>query len=79
MFKMLQKSIEDMFAMNILVEWKYSGSASHQSKSPRPVTLVTCHVIEAWSLDAEPLIFPSKPGLLPWQEAPLPLLPRNGR
>ena len=58
------------------VVWKYRGSASHQSKSPRPITWVTCHVIEARHLDAEPPIFPWQPSLLPWQQAPLPWQPR---
>ena len=54
------------------VVWKYRGSASQQSKSPRPITWVTCHVIEDWDLDAEPPIFPWQPSLFPWQQAPLP-------
>ena len=35
------------------VVWKTGGSASHQRKSPRPITWVTCQVIVAWSRDAE--------------------------
>ena len=54
------------------VVWKYRGSASHQSKSPRPIKWVTCDVIEAWHRDAEPHIFPWQPSLLPWQQSPLP-------
>ena len=33
--------------------WKITASESHQSKSPRSVKWMTCHVIGASSLDAE--------------------------
>ena len=38
---------------SVEVVWKTGGSASHQSKSQRPITWFTCHVIGAWSRDAE--------------------------
>ena len=36
-----------------LLVWKTGGSASHERKSPSPITWLTCHVIGAWSRDAE--------------------------
>ena len=40
------------------VVWKTGGAWWHQSKSPKPVTWVTCHVIAAWQLEAERTSFP---------------------
>ena len=52
------------------------GFCINQSKSPRQITVVTCHVIEAWSRDAEVPRFPWQPSLLTWQQAPLRWQPR---
>ena len=52
------------------------GFCINHSKSPRRITWVTCHLIEAWSRDTEPHIFPWQPSMLPWQQAPISWQPR---